>query len=40
MLNICSATFFGHRDTPEGIKGKLLETVEDLIVNHGVDIFT
>ena len=32
-------TFFGHRECPDTIKPKLRETLVDLIVNHGVDMF-
>ncbi len=32
-------TFFGHRECPETIKPILCGTIEDLIVNHGVDLF-
>ena len=32
-------TFFGHRDCPETIKPKLRETLVDLIIHHGVDMF-
>ena len=34
-----ACTFFGHRDCPSSIKGKLYEEVERLICNHGVDTF-
>lgn len=34
-----TCTFFGHRDCPEIIKPKLRETLADLIIKHGVDIF-
>ena len=36
-MRVC--TFFGHRETPEEIKGKLSSAIEDLIVNHDVDTF-
>lgn len=32
-------TFFGHGDAPEEIRGKLKETIVDLIENKGVDTF-
>ncbi len=32
-------TFFGHRECPAEIKPILKSTLEDLIVNHGVDLF-
>ncbi len=32
-------TFFGHRECPETIKPVLKNTLADLIVNHGVDLF-
>ena len=32
-------TFFGHRECPDRVKLKLRETLVDLIVNHGVDMF-
>lgn len=32
-------TFFGHRDCPESIRMDLQSQVEDLIINHGVDLF-
>lgn len=34
-----SCTFFGHRDCPSSIKGKLHEEIERLICNHGVETF-
>lgn len=34
-----ACTFFGHRDCPSSIKGKLHEEIERLICNHGVDTF-
>ncbi len=34
-----SCTFFGHRDTPEGIRYDLKQTLIDLIENEGVSIF-
>ena len=36
-MRVC--TFFGHRETPEEVKGKLSSAIEDLIVNYGVDTF-
>lgn len=36
---MAACTFFGHRDCPSSIKGKLYEEVERLICNHGVDTF-
>ncbi len=32
-------TFFGHRDCPDSIKLTLQSQIEDLITNHGVDLF-
>lgn len=32
-------TFFGHRECPDTIKLKLRDTLVDLIVSHGVDMF-
>lgn len=32
-------TFFGHRNCPESIKPALQDQIENLIVNHGVDLF-
>ncbi len=32
-------TFFGHRDCPDTVEPKLREVLEDLITNHGVDMF-
>ncbi len=32
-------TFFGHRDCPDSIKLALQSQIEDLITNHGVDMF-
>jgi uncharacterized phage-like protein YoqJ len=32
-------TFFGHRDSPEGIEAKLRDVLVDLINNKGVDMF-
>ncbi len=32
-------TFFGHRDCSDSIKPALQEQIEDLIINHGVDMF-
>lgn len=32
-------TFFGHKDTPNGIAEKLKETIKELIENHNVDKF-
>lgn len=32
-------TFFGHRECADTIKPKLRETLVDLIVSHGVDMF-
>ena len=34
-----ACTFFGHRDCPSSIKGKLRDTLIDLIENHAVDMF-
>ena len=34
-----ACTFFGHRDCIETVKPALLEVLEDLIRNHGVDTF-
>ncbi|MDE7399726.1 MAG: hypothetical protein K2N06_09390 [Oscillospiraceae bacterium] len=34
---ICA--FFGHSDTPPGIRGKLKDAVIDLIENHGANLF-
>lgn len=34
-----SCTFFGHRDCPDTLKPALKETIEKLIVDHGVDMF-
>ena len=34
-----ACTFFGHRDCPSSIKGKLHKEIERLICNHGVDTF-
>ena len=34
-----ACTFFGHRDCPSSIKGKLHKEIECLICNHGVDTF-
>lgn len=34
-----TCTFFGHSDTPAEIRGRLKETVIDLIENHGADLF-
>ena len=34
-----TVTFFGHRNTPAEIYGELLETVIDLVENHGANIF-
>lgn len=31
--------FFGHRDTPESVKGDLYAAIENLIVEHGVEMF-
>ncbi len=36
-MSVC--TFFGHRECPAEIKPILKSTLEDLIVNHGVDLF-
>lgn len=36
-MSVC--TFFGHRDCPKSIAPKLLETLVDLVEDHGVDIF-
>lgn len=34
-----TCSFFGHRDTPLGIREKLKETIIDLIVHRGADLF-
>ncbi len=34
-----TCTFFGHGDTPSDIQPRLRETVEDLILHHGVTLF-
>ena len=34
-----ACTFFGHRDCPSSIKGKLHKEIDRLICNHGVDTF-
>ena len=34
-----ACTFFGHRDCPSSIKGKLHKEIVRLICNHGVDTF-
>lgn len=31
--------FFGHKDTPESVKGDLYAAIEKLIVEHGVETF-
>jgi uncharacterized phage-like protein YoqJ len=36
-MSVC--TFFGHRDSPEGIEAKLRDVLVDLINNKGVDMF-
>ena len=36
---MAACTFFGHRECPDTIKLKLRETLVDLIVSHGVDMF-
>lgn len=36
-MSIC--TFFGHRDCPETVKGRLRETLLDLIEHYEVDLF-
>lgn len=36
---MAACTFFGHRDCPSSIKGKLHEEIERLICNHGVETF-
>ena len=36
---MAACTFFGHRDCPSSIKGKLHKEIERLICNHGVDTF-
>lgn len=36
-MSVC--TFFGHRDCPDSIKPALQSQIEDLITNHGVDMF-
>ncbi len=36
-MSVC--TFYGHRECPEEIKNVLKSTVEDFIVNRGVDVF-
>ncbi len=37
IMAVC--TFFGHRECPGTIKPVLRNTLEDLIINHGVDLF-
>ncbi|MCH5209296.1 MAG: hypothetical protein J1F04_10445 [Oscillospiraceae bacterium] len=34
-----TCTFFGHRNTPRSVRGKLKETLIDLIENKGADMF-
>lgn len=34
-----ACTFFGHRDCPSGIRGKLQAEIDRLICNHGVETF-
>ena len=36
---MAASTFFGHRDCPSSIKGKLHKEIDRLICNHGVDTF-
>ena len=36
---MAACTFFGHRDCPSSIKGKLHKEIDRLICNHGVDTF-
>ena len=36
---MASCTFFGHRDCPSGIRGKLQAEIDRLICNHGVETF-
>lgn len=36
-MSVC--TFFGHRDCPDSVRGKLREVVERLICGEGVDVF-
>lgn len=36
MLTCC---FFGHKDTPSAVKGKLVEAIENLIINDNVNNF-
>ena len=36
---MAACTFFGHRDCPSSIKGKLHEEIDQLICNRGVDTF-
>lgn len=36
---MAACTFFGHRDCIGLSKQRLEETIEDLILNHGVDLF-
>lgn len=36
-MSVC--TFFGHRDCPDSVRGKLREVVERLICEEGVDVF-
>ncbi len=36
---MAACTFFGHRDCPDSIHPALQSQIEDLIVNHGVDLF-
>lgn len=32
-----TCTFFGHRDSPESIRGAVRETITELIENKGAD---
>lgn len=34
-----TCTFFGHRDSPESIRGAVRETITELIENKGADVF-
>lgn len=36
---MAACTFFGHRDCPSGIRGKLQAEIDRLICNHGVETF-
>ena len=36
---MAACTFFGHRDCPSGIRGKLQAEIDRLICHHGVETF-